>query len=60
VPIAIGTQRGAIRGELYWVPESSKAPAWAIIALVAITVLALAFVIFARRRRARLSSGGAW
>jgi hypothetical protein len=57
VPIAIGAQRGAIHGELYWAPESSKAPAWAIVALAAIAVLALAFVIFARRRRARLSSG---
>lgn len=59
VPIAIGAQRGAIHGELYWVPENSKAPTAAIIALAAITVLALAFVIFARRRRARLSSPAA-
>jgi hypothetical protein len=58
VPIAVGTQRGAIDGELYWVPENSKAPTATIAVFVAIIVLALGFVVFVRRRRAR-SAGGA-
>ena len=33
VPIRVGDQRGAINGELFWVPESSKAPTGAIVAL---------------------------
>jgi hypothetical protein len=51
VPIAVGTQRGVVDGELYWVPESSKTPTAAIVALVAIVALALAFTIVVRRRR---------
>jgi hypothetical protein len=51
VPIAVGTQRGAIDGQLFWVPNSSKAPTTAIVALIVIVVLALAFVFFVRRRR---------
>jgi hypothetical protein len=58
VPIMVGTQQGAIDGELFWVPESSKAPTAAIVALIAIVALALAFVFLVRRRRARLSSPG--
>ena len=30
VPIEVGARRGAIHGELFWVPESSKAPTAAI------------------------------
>jgi hypothetical protein len=52
VPISVGAQKGAIHGELYWVPESSKAPTGAIIAFVAIIVLALVFVLVVRRHRA--------
>jgi len=51
VPIKVGTQSGAIDGQLFWVPESSKAPTGAIAALVAIVILAAAFVVFVRRRR---------
>jgi len=51
VPIAVGTQRGAIDGQLFWVPNSSKAPTTAIVALIVIVALALAFVFFVRRRR---------
>lgn len=58
VPIAVGTRKGAIDGELYWVPESSKASTAAIAVFVVLIVLALGFVVFVRRRRAR-SSGGA-
>jgi hypothetical protein len=51
VPIMVGTQKGAIDGELYWVPESSKAPTAAIVVLVIIVLGALAFVLWVRRRR---------
>jgi hypothetical protein len=56
VPIAVGSQMGAVNGELLWVPENSKAPAGAIIALVVIVSLAIAFVIVVRRRRARAAA----
>lgn len=60
VPISVGVQKGVVDGQLFWVPESSKAPVAAIVALVAIAVLALGFAIWGRRRRARpgMSSGG--
>jgi len=60
VPIAVGTRKGAIAGELFWTPESgSKTPTGAIIALAVIIVAALAFVLFVRRRRARRPPPGA-
>jgi hypothetical protein len=55
VPIAIGAQRGVVDGQLFWVPDSSKAPVAAIVALVVIVLLALAFVILVRRRRSPVS-----
>jgi hypothetical protein len=59
VPISVGAQKGAIGGELFWVPESSSTPTAAIVALIALTALAIAFVLFVRRRRrARLASPG--
>ena len=59
VPIKIGTQRGSIDGELFWAPESSKAPTGAIVALVAIVVTgALVVLVVRRRRRQRPSSIG--
>jgi hypothetical protein len=58
VPIAVGTRRGSIDGQLFWTPESSKAPL-ALIILGAIIVLAgLAFVLYVRRRRARTGTAG--
>jgi hypothetical protein len=57
VPIAVGAQKGTIAGELYWVPENSKASTAAIAVFVAIVVLALGFVVFVRRRRARAGPG---
>ncbi len=51
VPIKVGTQPGAIRGELFWVPEGSKAPTAAIAAFVAIAVIGLLAVLLVRRRR---------
>jgi hypothetical protein len=53
VPISVGTQKGTIDGELFWVPESSSTPTAAIVALIALTALAIAFVLFVRRRRRR-------
>jgi hypothetical protein len=51
VPISVGAQKGAIDGELFWVPDNSKAPTAVIVAFVAIILFAL--VVFVRRRRAR-------
>jgi hypothetical protein len=56
VPISVGTQKGVVDGQLFWVPDSSKTPVAAIVALIAIVLAALAFVVWVRRRRAR--SGG--
>jgi hypothetical protein len=57
VPIEVGTQKGAISGQLYWTPESSKASIAVIVLGVAIAVAGLLFVLFVRRRRARASGG---
>jgi len=56
VPIRVGTQMGAINGQLYWTPESSKAPVAVIVLGVAIVLLGLLFVWFVRRRRARTAA----
>jgi hypothetical protein len=53
VPIRVGTTPGAIRGELYWVPEGSTAPLAAIVALGVAMLAGVAFVLVVRRRRAR-------
>lgn len=57
VPIAVGAHSGTIDGELFWVPQSSTAPAGAIAALVAIVLLGTMLVLVVRRRRARSASG---
>jgi hypothetical protein len=61
VPIAVGAQRGAVAGQLYWTPESSSVPVAAIAIGAAIVVLGLALVLVTRRRRGRVppSGGGA-
>ncbi len=59
VPIAVGSTKGAIAGQLYWTPESSKAPLAVIILGVAIVVAGVAFVLFVRRRRGRTVPAGA-
>jgi hypothetical protein len=56
VPIAVSSAKGAIAGQLFWTPESSKAPLAAIVLGVAIAVAGLVFVLFVRRRRARAAS----
>jgi hypothetical protein len=58
VPIAVGTTRGAIDGQLFWTPENSKAPLAVIILGVVIIVAGLLFVAFVQRRRARAGMAG--
>jgi hypothetical protein len=58
VPIEVGTSRGAVAGQLFWAPESSKTPLAAILVGVAIVLAALAFVVFVRRRRGQGLTGG--
>jgi hypothetical protein len=58
VPIEVGNTKGAIDGQLFWTPESSKAPLAAIILGAAIVLGGMLFVLFVRRRRARASAGG--
>jgi hypothetical protein len=58
VPIVVGTTKGAIDGQLFWTPESSKAPLAVIILGIAIVIAGLAFVLFVRRRRARATPAG--
>jgi hypothetical protein len=54
VPISVGTTRGAVDGELLWVPEEgTKTPTAAIVALVLIVLVGLALVLVVRRRRGR-------
>ena len=53
VPIQVGARKGAVNGNLFWVPlGSSSAPIGAILALVAIVLLGLLVVLFVRKRRA--------
>lgn len=59
VPVSVGAQKGVVAGQLFWVPEGSKAPVAAIVALVVIVLLALGFVMWVRRRRARSDGSGA-
>jgi hypothetical protein len=58
VPIAVGTSKGAIDGQLFWTPENSKAPLAVIILGAVIVIGGLAFVLFVRRRRARTATAG--
>lgn len=58
VPIEVGNTKGAIAGQLFWTPESSKAPLAVIILGVLIVVGGLLFVLFVRRRRVRTAVGG--
>ncbi len=59
VPIAVGSQAGAISGQLFWTPSTSTASPAAYIALAIIALLGLALVIVVRRRRAGPPAGGA-
>ncbi len=57
VPIKVGDRRGAIRGELFWVPESSSAPTALIAISIAVAAVAIAGVVVLRRRRRKASGG---
>ena len=46
VPIEVGTRKGAIAGQLFWTPESSKAPVAAIVLGALIVVAGGLFVLF--------------
>ena len=59
VPIAVGVSKGNVDGQLFWTPESASTPLAAILSGVAIVLLAVLFVFFIRRRRARPDEGGA-
>src|ERR1700722_3779929 len=52
VPISVGAHKGTVTGQLFWVPDSSKTPVAAIVALIAIVLAAIAFVVCVRRKRA--------
>jgi hypothetical protein len=52
VPITVGSQRGAISGQLFWWPDNSKAPVGAYVALAIVALLGLILVLWVRRRRA--------
>jgi hypothetical protein len=52
VPIQVGARKGTVNGQLFWVPEEgTKTPVAAIVALIAIVLAGLAFVLFVRTRR---------
>jgi hypothetical protein len=52
VPIQVGSQKGAVAGNLFWVPEEgTKTPAAAIVALVVIVLAGLLLVVVVRHRR---------
>jgi len=57
VPIRVGDQPGAIRGELFWVPNSSSAPTGLIVGSIVVALLAVAAVVLARRRRGAAPAG---
>jgi hypothetical protein len=54
VPIAVGTEKGNVDGQLFWAPETSSAPLAAILAGVGIVLLGVLLVLFTRRRRGRV------
>ncbi|HEY2631585.1 MAG TPA: hypothetical protein VGI26_04320 [Solirubrobacteraceae bacterium] len=58
VPVEVGGTHGVVRGELFWVPEGSKAPVAAIVALIAVVLAGGAFVLVVRRRRAATAPPG--
>jgi hypothetical protein len=58
VPIEVGTQKGAVNGQLFWTPENSKASATVIVIGVLIALAGLLFVLFVRRRRSRPRGDG--
>jgi hypothetical protein len=58
VPIEVGTRKGAVAGQLFWTPESSKASLGVILLGAAIAVGGLLLVLIVRRRRSRAAPSG--
>ncbi|HXD54402.1 MAG TPA: hypothetical protein VN618_06590 [Solirubrobacteraceae bacterium] len=57
IPISVGSQTGAVEGQLFWVPESSSVSV-AVIAIGVVIVLGgLVLVLYVRRRRRGASPG---
>jgi MYXO-CTERM domain-containing protein len=59
IPIEIGSTPGAIKGTLFWQPESGGAPVGMFVGLGVLAVLAIGAVAVVRRRREREPSKGA-
>ncbi len=63
VPISVGPQRGAVDGELLWVPEEDWTPLVVFVAIVVVVIAGAAVVLVGRRRKraraARSRSGAA-
>lgn len=54
IPVQVDGRTGAITGTLYWTPkDDAGAPIGAIVALAALAVIGVGFVVFVRRRRRR-------
>jgi hypothetical protein len=51
IPLSVNGRPAKLTGTLYWIGTPKGAPTGAIVALIAIGVLAIAFVLFVRRRR---------
>lgn len=51
VPISVGTHRAAIQGTLLWVGTGSGFPVAALVSLIVVALLAIAGVVWRRRRR---------
>jgi hypothetical protein len=61
VPIQVGSQKGYLLGQLYWLAQTGFSfPIAAIIALVVIVIGGAAFVIVVRRRRGPRAPQEAW
>ncbi len=53
VPLEVGARKVIVAGQLFWAPESSKAPTAVIVLGALIALLGLVFALFVRRRRSR-------
>jgi hypothetical protein len=51
LPIEVGSVQGTVTGQLFWVPDSSKAPLAVILLGVTIAAVGLLFMLFVRKRR---------
>ena len=61
VPFTVGTRRGYLAGQLYWVGQKGFSfPAGAIIALIVVVIGGAAFVVVVRRRRGPRAEREAW